>query len=144
MEDIEEEKIKKEMIDLLIEKLTGGFSEKVLDYGNDPRNYGTMEKPNGYAKITGPCGDTVEIFLRVRNDKIEDVTYTTDGCMTSHAAASAATVMAKGKPIRECLKINQSSILEHLGGLPEDSEHCALLAARTLHKALRNYAVGKK
>lgn len=141
---MDDDKIKKEMIDLLMEKITGGFSDKVLDYGREPRNYGEMDKPDGYGKITGPCGDTVEIFLRIRNDRIADITYTTDGCMTSHAAVSAATVLAKGKAVRECIGINQSAILEHLGGLPEDSEHCALLAAKTFHKALRNYAVGKK
>jgi len=139
-----EEQIKKEMIDLLMEKIMGGLSEKVIDYGNDPRNCGTLEKPDGYAKIKGPCGDTMEMFLKIRNDKILDISYTTDGCMTSHAAGSAATEMAKGKPVRECIKINQSSILEHLGGMPEDSEHCALLAAKTFHKALRDYAIGKK
>lgn len=141
---MEEDKIKKEMIDLLMEKIGGGFSDKVLEYGNEPRNYGFMEKPDGYGKVKGPCGDTVEIFLRIRNDKIEDISYTTDGCMTSHAAVSAATVMAKGKAVRDCIRINQSAILEHLGGMPEDSQHCALLAANTFHKALRNYAVGKK
>ena len=141
---MEEDKIKKEMIDLLMEKFGGGFSDKVLEYGNEPRNYGLMEKPDGYGKVKGPCGDTVEIFLRIRNDKIEDISYTTDGCMTSHAAVSAATVMAKGKAARDCIRINQSAILEHLGGMPEDSQHCALLAANTFHKALRNYAVGKK
>jgi nitrogen fixation NifU-like protein len=141
---LEEDKIKKEMIDLLMKKIGGGFSDKVLEYGNQPRNCGLMEKPDGYGKVKGPCGDTVEIFLRIRNDKIEDISYTTDGCMTSHAAASAVTVMAKGKAVRDCIRINQSAILEHLGGMPEDSEHCALLAANTFHKALRNYAVGKK
>jgi len=139
-----DEQIKKEMIDLLMEKITGGLSEKVVDYGTHPQNYGTLEKPDGYAKIKGPCGDTMEIFLRIRNDKIDDIAYTTDGCMTSHSAGTAATVMARGKAVRDCLKINQSSILEHLGGMPEDSEHCALLAAKTFHKALRNYVVGKK
>jgi len=141
---VDEEQIKKEMIDLLMEKLTGGLSDKVVDYGNNPRNCGTLAKPDGYAKIKGPCGDTMEIFLKVRNDKIEDISYTTDGCMTSHAAGSAATVMAKGKTVRECIRINQSSILDHLGGMPKDSEHCALLAANTFHKALKNYATGKK
>ncbi|MBN1471743.1 MAG: iron-sulfur cluster assembly scaffold protein [Syntrophaceae bacterium] len=135
---------KKEMIDLLMEKITGGLSEKVVDYENHPRNYGTLAKPVDYAKIKGPCGDTMEMFLKIQNDKIVDISYTTDGCMTSHAAGSAATVMAKGKPVRECIRINQSSILEHLGGMPKDSEHCALLAANTFHKALRAYAVGKK
>jgi len=139
-----DEQIKKEMIDLLMEKITGGLSEKVVDYGTHPQNYGTLEKPDGYAKIKGPCGDTMEVFLRIRNDKIDDIAYTTDGCLPSHAAGTAATVMARGKAIRDCLRINQSSILEHLGGMPEDSEHCALLAASTFHKALRNYVVGKK
>ncbi|HOG08100.1 MAG TPA: iron-sulfur cluster assembly scaffold protein [Syntrophales bacterium] len=139
-----DEQIKKEMIDFLMEKITGGLSEKVVDYGTHPQNYGTLEKPDGYAKIKGPCGDTMEVFLRIRNDKIDDIAYTTDGCLPSHAAGTAATVMARGKAIRDCLRINQSSILEHLGGMPEDSEHCALLAASTFHKALRNYVVGKK
>ena len=139
-----DEQIKKEMIDLLMQKITGGLSEKVVDYGTHPQNYGTLEKPDGYAKIKGPCGDTMEVFLRIRNDKIDDIAYTTDGCLPSHAAGTAATVMARGKAVRDCLRINQSSILEHLGGMPEDSEHCALLAASTFHKALRNYVVGKK
>ena len=141
---MEEEKITKEMMELLFEKTKGLFSEKVIDYGTNPRNYGAMEKPEGYAKITGPCGDTVEIFLRVKKGKIEDIRYTTNGCMTSHAAVSAATVMAKGKAPKDCIRINQSSILDHLGGMPEDAKHCALLAATTLHRALRNFAVGKK
>jgi nitrogen fixation NifU-like protein len=140
----DEEKITKEMMNLLFEKTKGLFSEKVIDYGTNPRNCGTMEKPDGHAKITGPCGDTVEIFLRVKNGKIEDIQYTTDGCITSHAAVSAATVMAKGKALKDCIRITQSSILEHLGGLPDDAKHCALLAATTLHRALRNFAIGKK
>ncbi len=141
---MEEEQIKKAMIKLIKEKIPGGLSERVIDYGNDPRNCGTLEKPDGYGKIKGPCGDTMEIFLRIRNDTIEDITYTTDGCMTSHAAASAVTIMAKGKPLWESIKINQSAILKHLGGMPEDSKHCALLAAMTFQKALLHYAVEKK
>jgi nitrogen fixation NifU-like protein len=135
--------VKKIMESLLLEKMGNLYSGKVIDYGTHPRNCGILDRPDGYAKFTGPCGDTVEIFLRVRNEKILDIRYTTDGCMTSHAAVSAATEMARGKTLRECLKINQSSILDHLGGLPDDSRHCAILAAITLHKALRNFAVGK-
>ncbi|MFB3925847.1 MAG: iron-sulfur cluster assembly scaffold protein [Syntrophales bacterium] len=141
---MEDEKIKEEILKILYDKIGRRYSEKVIDYGTAPRNNGTMSDPDGYAKFTGPCGDTVEIFLRVKNGKIEDIRYTTDGCMTSHAAVSAATEMAKGKSLRECLRISQSTILDHLGGLPESDQHCALLASTTLHKALRNYAVGKK
>jgi nitrogen fixation NifU-like protein len=135
--------VKKVMESLLLKKTGKLYSERVIDYGTRPRNCGTLDRPDGYAKFTGPCGDTVEIFLRVKDGRIRDICYTTDGCMTSHAAVSAATEMARGKDLRECLKINQSSILDHLGGLPDDSSHCALLAAITLHKALRNFAVGK-
>ena len=135
--------IKKIMESLLLGKMGNLYSERVIDYGSRPRNCGTLDRPDGYAKVTGPCGDTVEIFLHIRDGRIREIRYTTDGCMTSHAAVSAATEMARGKPLRECLKINQSSILDHLGGLPEDSQHCALLAAITLHKALRSFAVGK-
>ena len=135
--------IRKIMEKLLFEKTGHRYSGKVIDYGTNPRNCGTLERPDGYAKVTGPCGDTVEIYLCVKNEKIRDIRYTTDGCMTSHAAVSAATEMARGKLLRECLKINQSSILDHLGGLPEDSQHCALLAAITFHRALKSYAVGK-
>jgi len=138
-----DDEIKKIMEKLLLEKTDNLYSGKVIDYGANPRNRGILDRPDGYAKVTGPCGDTVEIFLRVRDGRIREIGYTTDGCMTSHAAVSAATEMAKGKNLRECLNINQSSILDHLGGLPDDSKHCALLAAITLHKALRDYAVGK-
>jgi nitrogen fixation NifU-like protein len=139
----EEEKIKEQMMEMLMEVARKSYTAKVFDYGLNPRNCGVIEKPDGYAKVTGPCGDTVEIFLRINNGKIQDIQYTTDGCMTSHAAVSAATIMAKGRLLNECIKINQSSIIDHLGGIPEDSKHCALLAATTLHKALRNFVVGK-
>ena len=135
--------VKKIMESLLLKKMENLFSERVIDYGTHPRNCGILDRPDGYAKVTGPCGDTVEIFLHIRDGRIQDIRYATDGCMTSHAAVSAATEMAREKNVRECLKINQGSILDHLGGLPDDSRHCALLAAITLHKALRNFAVGK-
>lgn len=141
---IDEEKIKREMINFLMENIGSGFSDKVLEYDSNPKNYGTMEKPDAYAKVTGPCVDTVEIFLRIRNDKIENISYTTDGCMTSHTAVSAAPVLAMGKPVKEGIRINQDAILEHLGGMPEDAAHCALLAAKTFQKALWNYARAKK
>ena len=105
---------------------------------------GRMNDPDGAAIIKGICGDTMEMFLKIQNDRIVDIAYTTDGCMTSHAAGTAATVMAKGNSVRECLKITQSGILEHLGGMPEESQHCALLAANTFHKALRDFAIGRK
>ena len=83
-----DEQIKKEMIDLLMEKITGGLSERVIDYGNAPRNCGILDRPDGYAKIKGPCGDTMEIWLRVADGVIERASFWTDGCGTTIAAGS--------------------------------------------------------
>ncbi len=77
--------------------------------------------PTATPKSKAPCGDTMEMYSKIQNDKVIDAAYTTDGCMTSYAAGTAATVMAKGSPVRECMKINQTSILEHLGGMPDES-----------------------
>ena len=81
------------------------------------------------------------MFLSVRNGKIEEAKFTTDGCIFTLAASTCATEMARGRTSRECLQINQSSILNDLAGMPEDHKHCALLAAMTMQKALRNFAV---
>lgn len=113
------------------------YSEALIEHGVNPRNYGTIDHPDGYAKITGPCGDTVEMFLRMKDKKIEESKFVTDGCMFSIAACSVAAEMAEGKTVSGCIGINQSAILSHLEKMPADHEHCALLAAMTFQKALK-------
>jgi nitrogen fixation NifU-like protein len=103
-----------------------------------------MEDADGFARVTGPCGDTMEIWLRAKNGNLIDVTFLTDGCGTSLASGSMVTEMSKGKDITDALKINQQDVLRALGGLPEESQHCALLAADTLKEAIRNYRVMTK
>lgn len=70
--------------------------------------------------------------------------FSTDGCAFTIAAAEAASRMAVGKRIRDCLIINQSALLERLGNMPEDHIHCALLAAMTFQRALRDHREKKK
>ncbi len=132
---------KQDIDDLLQQRLLLIYTKKVIDYGTHPRNLGRMERPDAYAKVTGSCGDTVEMFLRIQQRKIVAANYETDGCLTSHAAASAAAELACGRTLTECFLVTGEAILEFLGGLPADSEHCAKLAAVTLHKAIRNYQV---
>jgi len=115
------------------------YSETVIDHAMNPRNVGNMETTDGYASVTGPCGDTMEIWLKVRNDIIAETTFMTDGCGTAIAAGSMVTELAKGKPIIQTNKISQQDVLDALGGLPEESQHCALLAANTLKEAAKDY-----
>lgn len=67
------------------------YSETVVDHATNPRNVSSMEEANGFARITGPCGDTMEIWLRVRDNTIAEATFMTDGCGTTIAAGSMAT-----------------------------------------------------
>jgi len=124
---------------ILESELLKTCSEKTVDHALKPRNMGSIEVASGYAYITGPCGDTMEIWLSVDNQIIEQATFMTDGCITTIAAGSMITEMAKGKPVEEAMQIGQQDILKALDGLPEESEHCALLAANTLKEAILDY-----
>jgi len=115
------------------------YSETTIDHAMNPRNLGELENAEGFGKITGPCGDTMEIWLRVKNGTVADATFLTDGCGTSIASGSMITELAKGKSISQAQKISQQDVLSALDGLPEESEHCALLAANTLKAAIRDY-----
>jgi nitrogen fixation NifU-like protein len=117
------------------------YSEKVIDHAMNPRNLGSLEKPDGFARVTGPCKDTMEVWLQVSNDIITNINFMTDGCGTSVASGSMMTELARGKNVALALKISQQDILEALGGLPEESQHCALLAANTLKAAVKDYLV---
>ena len=129
---------------LVIEDARKIYSEAVIDHAMNPRNLGTMQDADGFARVTGPCNDTMEVWLKVNNNTIIDISFMTDGCGTSIASGSMATLLAKRKSIREVTKISQQDILKALGGLPEESQHCALLAANTLKEAIRDYLALKK
>ena len=134
-----------EMLKKLFAVSGKSYSEKLIDYGTNPENARPLEKHDGYGRISADdCGDVVEVWLRVRDGKIEEATFQTTGCLPTCASVAAATTLARGRHVRDCLKITQSAIIEELGGMPEQDHHCALLAARAFQRALRSYVTGKK
>jgi len=120
------------------------YSETVIDYAMNPRNLGLMQDADGFARITGPCGDTIEVWLKVNDNTITGINFMTDGCGTSIASGSMITELARGKSIGAAIKISKQDVLNALGGLPEESRHCALLAADTLKAAIRDYLALQK
>ena len=130
--------------ELLMGEARKNYSAKVLDYAMNPRNLGVMENPDVYASITGPCGDTMEIWIKVDNDVITKASFMTDGCGTSIAAGSMVTELATGRNIREALIISQQDVLDALDDLPEEDRHCALFASNTLKAAVRDYIDTRK
>jgi len=115
------------------------YSRTVVGYMVDPRNMGIMDEFNGFSQVTGPCGDTVELWIQVKNDVIREASFLTDGCMTTIAAASMVTELARGRSLYQGQRINQEDLLTALGGLPDGHRHCALLAVNTLKEAINNY-----
>ena len=130
--------------ELIKEEMRKTYSETAIDHAMNPRNVGDMADADGFAKVTGPCGDSMEIRLKVNNDTIVGATFMTDGCGTTIASGSIVTEMAKEKNVIEARKISSQDVLNALGGLPEESQHCALLAATTLKAAIRDYLAMKK
>ena len=120
------------------------YTETVLDHAMNPRNVGTIPEADGFGSVTGSCGDTMEIWLRVKSDTIEHAAFWTDGCGTSIACGSMVTEMVKSRGVAQALSINQDEILQLLGGLPQDSLHCALLAADTIKAAIQDYLTLKR
>jgi len=115
------------------------YSERTLEEAYNPKNVGVLEDPDGCGRITGPCGDTIQIHLKVADGKIADCKFITDGCGPSTASGSTVTEMAKGKTIEDALMIDANAILAVLGGLPEESIHCPVLAVNTLRAAIEDY-----
>lgn len=120
------------------------YSEKALDHSLNPRNVGHIKDAEAFGKVTGPCGDTMEISLRIRADKVVDAAFWTDGCGTSIACGSVTTELVKGNSVAEASSVDSRLILEELHGLPESDVHCAVLASDTLKAAIRNYQTKQK
>jgi len=118
-----------------------GYTETAIDHARNPRNVGSIPNADGFGSATSDCGDTMAIWVKVRDGVIGNVTFWTDGCFSSIAAGSAVTELARGRSVPEALGIRGASVLNALGGMPEGSAHCALLAADTLNAALRDYLV---
>jgi len=109
-----------------------------------PMYNGKIEHPDGYARVTGPCQDTMEVFLRFEDGRVAEASYQTDGCGSSAVCGSFAAEMALGKTPDELLDVTGDAILQRLGGLPKEEEHCAQLAGETLQEALHEYMVKQR
>ena len=130
--------------ELIMADMRKVYSETAIDHAMNPRNVGDMENADGFGRVTGSCGDTMEIWLKVRDGIVAEATFLTDGCGTSIASGSMVTELVRGESIPQAQKVTQQGVLNALGGLPEESLHCALLAADTLKEAIKDYFTLKR
>ncbi|MDD3776643.1 MAG: Fe-S cluster assembly scaffold protein NifU [Actinomycetota bacterium] len=116
------------------------YSEKVMDHFSSPRNVGEIKDADGIGEVGNPtCGDMMTFYIKVKDDKLEDVKFKTFGCGAAIAVSSMVSEIAKGKTLDQALKITNQDVAEELGGLPKNKMHCSNLGADALHKAIEDY-----
>lgn len=117
------------------------YSEKVLDHFRKPRNVGTLEGEDvAVGHVGNPvCGDIMEIYIRVKDNKIIDMKFKTFGCGSAIATASMVTELAMGKTLEQAMNITRNDVANELDGLPPVKMHCSNLAADALKDAIKNY-----
>jgi nitrogen fixation NifU-like protein len=116
------------------------YSPVVLDHFKNPRNVGEIADADGLGEVGNPvCGDMMNVYIKVDDDRIADIKFKTFGCGAAIAVSSMITEMAKGKTLDEAMKISNAHVAEALGGLPPNKLHCSNLGADALHSAIKNY-----
>ena len=116
------------------------YSEKVMDHFTNPRNVGEISNPDGIGEEGNPvCGDMMTFYIKVRDNRLEDVKFKTFGCGAAIAVSSMVSEMAKGKTLEEARKITPELVAKELEGLPKNKFHCSNLGAQALNKAIQDY-----
>ncbi|MDY6853391.1 MAG: Fe-S cluster assembly scaffold protein NifU [Thermodesulfobacteriota bacterium] len=116
------------------------YTEMVKDHFKNPRNVGEMKDADGIGEVGNPvCGDMMNIYIKVKDNRIDDISFQTFGCGAAIAVSSMLTEMAKGKTLEEAKKITNKSVAEALEGLPKNKLHCSNLGADALQLAIKDY-----
>ena len=116
------------------------YSDIVMDHFMHPRNVGEIENPDGVGQVgNAKCGDIMKMYLKIRDNVIQDVKFETFGCGSAIASSSMATEMIKGKTIDEALAVTNRQVVDALGGLPAHKLHCSVLAEEAVRAAVKDY-----
>ena len=116
------------------------YSEKVMDHFRNPRNVGVIEDANGIGEVgNAKCGDSMKMYLKIKDGVVEDVKFETFGCGSAIASSSMATELIKGQPVEEVKKLTNKAVAEALDGLPAYKMHCSVLADEAIQSALEDY-----
>jgi nitrogen fixation NifU-like protein len=116
------------------------YSDKVMEHFRNPKNIGKIENPDGIGKVGNPtCGDIMELQIKVKNNKIEDIKFQTFGCAAAIASSSMITQLVKGKTLEEAKRLEYKDVIDELKGLPKIKIHCSSMAIQALKKAIEDY-----
>jgi nitrogen fixation NifU-like protein len=116
-----------------------GYSDKAIAYYLDKTNIGFLADANLETELTGPCGDTMRIYLKIENSRVNDAKFQVLGCPGAVAAAMATAELVKGKTIEDAVNVKDRDIFHMLEEIPDQKQHCIRLAVKTLQKAISEY-----
>ena len=128
-------------LEKIVRRLREVYSDTTIRHILRPHNNREIRDADGFGECLSGCGENMKIWLKVRNGKIWDTGFWTDGCAATIACGSMAAEMAQDKVLAEAMKLTASDIAQSLEDLPEGNIHCAELAAETLQAALRDCLV---
>lgn len=116
------------------------YSKLTIDHFLHPQNVGAMPDADAAAQCINPdCGDVAQIFIKVTDGVLSEVTFLAQGCGAAVACASMTTLLAKGKSPQEARKIDRETVANALGGIPPSKVRCSLIAPDALQAALKDY-----
>ena len=116
------------------------YSDKVMDHFKNPRNVGEIPDADGVGEVgNAKCGDIMKMYLKIKDNVIEDVKFETFGCGSAIASSSMATEMIKGKTVEEALAVTNKEVVDALDGLPAHKLHCSVLAEEAIKTAVKDH-----
>jgi nitrogen fixation NifU-like protein len=117
------------------------YSQKLLDYFQNPRNAGEVENPDAAVQIENPaCGDVLRLSARIDGDHIVAIRFRAKGCVPAMACGSALTELVAGKSLQEARQLTRETLIDSVGGVPETSSHAGHLAMDALGALLKKLA----
>ena len=114
------------------------YSERLLDYFQNPRNVGELPPPAVTVEVSNPiCGDILRLSVRFEEGRAAECRYKTRGCTASIAAGSALTEWLTGKTLHEISELRAPVVEDAVGGLNPESRHAAVLCIEGVRALLQ-------
>jgi nitrogen fixation NifU-like protein len=120
--------------------LGSGYAPKAIDYFLERKNMGSLPDADQISEMTGHCGDTMKVYLKVKNGRIQDARYQVLGCPGAIASAMAAVELVRGKTLAEARRLKDADVFKEVVDLPDQKQHCIRLAVKALQKAIDEYS----
>lgn len=116
-----------------------GYAPRAIRYFMEKPYIGEIPDADQVSEMTGTCGDTMKVWLKVKEGVILDVRYQVMGCAGAISAAMALVDLVRGKRIAEARAIHDGDVFRLLEDIPAQKNHCIELAVKTFQKGLAEY-----